>query len=413
MTLVFANNAGTTLAAIATLSDTSLVLAPGEGARFPNPAVGESFIVTLQDALLFEIVECTARATDTLTVVRARESTAAQTWGIGTTVTMRPTAGTMAAFEQRTRALAEFAPINGPITLNADPADGTKATRRSWVESQIAATTASLTSLINDKGRIVGEVVEYHGLTLPPKFVWAAGQTLSRATYAALFEVLTRELITTVTNGSPTVTVTSGSTDDIVAGMMWSQSGYFPAFTTVVSKTVNTVTFSANATASGSGIAGRICPHGIGNNTTNFRNVDRRGNLALGRDDLGGTAANRVTVAGSTVNGLLVGFLGGDQLLQQHTHVISQTPHAHTASDTIAFTLPDGVMSFLFGPLTSTYTGPGGGTLQNATGQSIPKTGSVTVNANTANVTNDNTGSGTAQNMPPVSVCNYIIYTGV
>lgn len=83
---LFANLAGSTLAAGLSPSDTVATLAGGGGALFPNPGVNEYFVLTLYDsvtATVNEIVWVTARSGDVLTIVRAQESTAAQTWNPG------------------------------------------------------------------------------------------------------------------------------------------------------------------------------------------------------------------------------------------------------------------------------------------------------------------------------------------
>lgn len=83
-TALFANNATSELAAAITDSDTSLTLVTGQGALFPNPTAGDWFLVTLTQAsgaeTSWEIVKCTARVDDTLTIVRAQESTTAAAW---------------------------------------------------------------------------------------------------------------------------------------------------------------------------------------------------------------------------------------------------------------------------------------------------------------------------------------------
>lgn len=70
-------------------SGTSLVLAAGEGARFPQPSTDGSFYITVcpagEDPHLgnSEICLVTARSTDTLTIVRAERGTSARTIVIG------------------------------------------------------------------------------------------------------------------------------------------------------------------------------------------------------------------------------------------------------------------------------------------------------------------------------------------
>ena len=100
MTQLFANNASSTLAFDITNSDTSLVLAEGTGALFPNPIGGDYFLLTLTQASTessWEIVKVTARSTDTLTIERAQEGTTAAVWLSGDKGEARLTAGSMPA----------------------------------------------------------------------------------------------------------------------------------------------------------------------------------------------------------------------------------------------------------------------------------------------------------------------------
>lgn len=54
---------------------------------------------------------------------------------------------------------------------------------------------------------------------------------------------------------------------------------------------------------------------GAGNETTTFNLPDSRGRGEFGRDDMGGTAANRITSAGSGIDGTVLGATGGHQAL--------------------------------------------------------------------------------------------------
>lgn len=53
--------------------------------------------------------------------------------------------------------------------------------------------------------------------------------------------------------------------------------------------------------------------YGAGDGTTTFNLPDLRGRTVSGRDNMGGTAANRVTTAGSGINGVSLGANGGSQ----------------------------------------------------------------------------------------------------
>lgn len=93
MGIKFANSAFATLAAGINNSATSITLTTGQGARFPSLGAGDYFYATLIDASNnLEIVKCTARATDVLTVVRAQESTTARSFSTGDRIELRVTA---------------------------------------------------------------------------------------------------------------------------------------------------------------------------------------------------------------------------------------------------------------------------------------------------------------------------------
>lgn len=98
-TLIFANNAISRLAATLLSSNTTLTVLTGTGELFPSPGVGEYFKLTIEDRRTqqIEIVHCTGRAGDVLTIVRAREDTTAHTLYSGATVSNRITRDTMDA----------------------------------------------------------------------------------------------------------------------------------------------------------------------------------------------------------------------------------------------------------------------------------------------------------------------------
>ena len=95
MAQLFANNAYGVLAGTVNGAATLLVLVSGQGARFPAPTGGDHFLATLVGLdgngaeSVWEIVKCTGRSTDQLTVVRAQEGTTATTWNAGTRIEVR------------------------------------------------------------------------------------------------------------------------------------------------------------------------------------------------------------------------------------------------------------------------------------------------------------------------------------
>lgn len=103
MAQLFVNNAQTTLAVAKAAGATTMTVVAGSGARFPAPTGGDYFLITLYkivDGLeaTYEIVKCTARSIDTLTIVGAQEGTTATSFAIGDQVSLRATAGWMNRF---------------------------------------------------------------------------------------------------------------------------------------------------------------------------------------------------------------------------------------------------------------------------------------------------------------------------
>lgn len=95
MGIKLSNNANATLAASITSSSTSITVTSGQGARFPTLSAGDYFYATLIDTSNnLEIVKCTARSTDVLTVTRAQESTTARAYSAGDRIELRLTAQT-------------------------------------------------------------------------------------------------------------------------------------------------------------------------------------------------------------------------------------------------------------------------------------------------------------------------------
>lgn len=98
MALKLSNNADGLLAMAISNSATSLTLRAGHGSRFPALGSGDWFPITVvraSDPSQFEIMRCTARTLDTLTVERAQEGTSAITFDAGDVVSLRLTSGTL------------------------------------------------------------------------------------------------------------------------------------------------------------------------------------------------------------------------------------------------------------------------------------------------------------------------------
>ena len=98
MTYKFSNFARSTLASSINNVVTTLSVASGDGAKFPNPGVSEKFMIVVTNNLgQREVMRVTARATDTFTVVRGQEGTTAIAFNAGDRVSHRLTAGAIDA----------------------------------------------------------------------------------------------------------------------------------------------------------------------------------------------------------------------------------------------------------------------------------------------------------------------------
>lgn len=99
MPQLFTNNASTVLNGAINNTTTTIVVA--NGAVFPAPTDGDYFLATLigldgsGNENAWEIVRVTARSSNTLTVVRGQEGTAAVSWANATRCEMRLTAGSL------------------------------------------------------------------------------------------------------------------------------------------------------------------------------------------------------------------------------------------------------------------------------------------------------------------------------
>jgi hypothetical protein len=142
--LLFANNASTTLSGPITNVATTLSLTAGAGALFPNPSAGQAFTATLTDAatgLLNEIISCTARTVDTLTVVRAQEGTVALSWLAGDLFNQLWTAGQAAAMQQSSLLTpARIITASGVFTMLTTDAGGAVGLNRTAAPSTSSTT---------------------------------------------------------------------------------------------------------------------------------------------------------------------------------------------------------------------------------------------------------------------------------
>lgn len=152
---ILKNNAVSKLASSLTTGATALSVTAGQGDMFPTLSAGDWFPVTLVNAVgALELVKCTARTGDVLTVIRAQEGTAALAFAAGDRVELRMSA-------------AVIEDINARLAQTV---------------TDLAATIASL--------GLTGAVSMFAQTTAPAGWLKANGAAISRTTYAALFAVI-------------------------------------------------------------------------------------------------------------------------------------------------------------------------------------------------------------------------------
>lgn len=201
MVAIFANNATGKLGGDITTSSTTLILQTGNGELFPSPTGGNYFPITVvkSDGTL-EIMKCTARTSDTLTVTRSQEGTTAKAFSIGDRVSLRMTAGSLIDF------VADKQPLDGTLTaisnmvVSADKimyATGpdsfalTALTKfaRSILDDADAASVLATIGAVSNSG-LAGMVVAFAMKTAPSGFLKSNGAAVSRTLYASLFAAI-------------------------------------------------------------------------------------------------------------------------------------------------------------------------------------------------------------------------------
>lgn len=255
MSIRITNNATARLSAAIGATDTFIYLTPGAGDKFPLlTSTGDWFPVTIvNSAGELEIVKCTARNDDRLTVVRAQEETTARAFAAGNIIELRLTAGALSVMRDE---------LNAKIDEAASDI----------MDEVQAATDADLgtfrTEMLASMGALLppgAGPIPWSLTTAPTGWILADGRTLLATTaYTALRQA-------------------------------YISDGF---------------------------------PHGQ-DGSGNPRIPDMRGRVAAGVDNMGGTAANRLTGASGGVAGTL-GATGG---AQQHTLTVAQMPsHDHNGS---------------------------------------------------------------------------------
>lgn len=150
-----------------------------------------------------------------------------------------------------------------------------------------------------------------------------------------------------------------------------------------------------------------------GSGITAFNLPDLRGRSVAGKDDMGGSAANRITNAASGITGTSLGANGGAQThtmssteMPSHTH----TQNAHTHRVYTSNRIDTNAIGFYYNSADGWGFGSPGGSGGSAYYVTRDRQDAGAQLIENSTPTNQNTGGGGAhQNMPPTIILNYII----
>lgn len=143
MGVLFANSAKSKLAANLSSGATLLAIDEDDAWKFPSPAGGDWFPLTLFDAAgNIEYVKCTGRAAAILTIVRAQEGTTAKTFPAGSGVSHRLTAAALQAMRD-----TQSTALDDAVSALEDSISGAVSTLTSRIDSVVGTPPNDLNSL--------------------------------------------------------------------------------------------------------------------------------------------------------------------------------------------------------------------------------------------------------------------------
>ncbi|WP_100962639.1 hypothetical protein [Bosea sp. FBZP-16] len=158
----------------------------------------------------------------------------------------------------------------------------------------------------------VGTVLDYVGFNLPDSnYEFTLGQCLTRASYPLVAPALGKAQQGSRSSGGTTIT---GIADTSMFGLGMQVEGTgIQAGSTISSFTSSTITLSLQALSTGTADVIVYPASPCSSPATEIRLPDLRGRVAAGRDNMGGTAAGRMTSGGGGITGTALGNAGGSE----------------------------------------------------------------------------------------------------
>lgn len=176
--------------------------------------------------------------------------------------------------------------------------------------------------------------------------------------------------------------------------------GWLLCFGQAVSRTTYALLFAIIGTA-----------YGVGDGTTTFNLPDKRGRVSVGKDNMGGSTAGRITAAVCGLDGTVLGRAGGDQNAQEDTIVASSSAVTAITDPGHAHTLTVYAVNTFVAPGHPLATNSAAPVDANAPGIAAATTGVTAATAVSTSATSSLTGA--SQNVQPCEIDNWIIFTGV
>lgn len=316
----FANNAKGRLNAGITNVATTLTMQAGNGALFPEIVAGSGryFKCTLVDAAnnkeIVKVTEHTAGSDTIQTMVRAQEGTAARAFLINEKVEMRHTRDSLENLVQ----LPPIETITGNEVLDAHDFHAQK------IVTATATVTMPPAAAVN-----IGDFVDFKSTTTGNVLIAPDGaETIDGVNTSYRLPSFCDCRIVKIAAGEWALV---RKPDVEVGEVKW--------WPVALANPPRGYAFSDNVLESRATLAGLFAvygvTHGVGDGATTFGKADMRGRVPIGRDDMGGAAANRITNAVAGFVGTTVGAAGGNQshaLTQAETPVKSHTHGPGTLS---------------------------------------------------------------------------------